>query len=326
MRLEPLLQHGGDRAVDISHHQPTDPRFYDQLARDFGSAIVRTTYGRTADREYVQHITELQSRGVEVWPYHFVRHAPGQTAAVQAAAIREALLEAEIRDMGEKRVCLDLEWNERFDGAFDGVYYRQLVRDLVSELGGWDAVFLYTSGGFWQYAGADADWFGAPWWVAHWVEAPSSGRWLFDGAQIRTHPGGDKAADFRFWLPPEVEANVKVALWQWTNVWAMTSDSLRSRWVDANVFLPGGHSLLYRPGQPEIGSGDMAFGEAISKVISHGRKASRRGWNGTGMYIYAGQLEGHDPFVTMHTASNTEQPGWLASQADMFADDWVLLE
>ena len=45
-----------------------------------------------------------------------------------------------------------------------------------------------------------------------------------------------------------------------------------------------------------------------------------------GMYIYLQVIEGHMPFITMHTAQGDEQPGWLASQADMLAHDWETVE
>ena len=32
-----------------------------------------------------------------------------------------------------------------------------------------------------------------------------------------------------------------------------------------------------------------------------------------------------DPYITMKTAGETMQPGWLASQADMLAEDWLIL-
>lgn len=32
-----------------------------------------------------------------------------------------------------------------------------------------------------------------------------------------------------------------------------------------------------------------------------------------------------DPHIDMYTAKGTMQPGWLASQADMLADDWMVV-
>ena len=33
-----------------------------------------------------------------------------------------------------------------------------------------------------------------------------------------------------------------------------------------------------------------------------------------------------DPHIDMFTAGGTMQPGWLASQADMLAEDWAIIE
>jgi len=40
------------------------------------------------------------------------------------------------------------------------------------------------------------------------------------------------------------------------------------------------------------------------------------------MHLYLTRFEGFEPCIVMHTAQSLEQPGWLASQADMLSDDW----
>lgn len=79
----------------------------------------------------------------------------------------------------------------------------------------------------------------------------------------------------------------------------------------------------------------MNFGEAI-ELLKKGKLVARKGWNGKNMHIYledsyvykipAGAFEGlsrkYDPAIIMYTAQGTHQPGWLASQADMLAEDW----
>lgn len=85
----------------------------------------------------------------------------------------------------------------------------------------------------------------------------------------------------------------------------------------------------------------MAFGDALV-AMKHGERVARHGWNGKDMYVFLA----HEPdFVTdadisafdqqevevgdmlvMKTAQNTFQPGWLASQADMLAEDWYIVE
>jgi len=65
----------------------------------------------------------------------------------------------------------------------------------------------------------------------------------------------------------------------------------------------------------------MTFGVALER-LKLGRKIARSGWNGKGMHLYLTRFEGFEPCIVMHTAQSLEQPGWLASQADMLSDDW----
>ncbi len=76
----------------------------------------------------------------------------------------------------------------------------------------------------------------------------------------------------------------------------------------------------------------MDFGKALVELKA-GKKISRSGWNGKGMWLVLltpatkelpGRAHGFnvDPCIAMKTAGNTLQPGWLANQADMLAEDW----
>jgi hypothetical protein len=97
----------------------------------------------------------------------------------------------------------------------------------------------------------------------------------------------------------------------------------------------------------------IPFGVAI-EAMKRGRRVARKGWNGKGMFVvYMSPLYlppystsdtarkvndrtakwiGEDTpldsqgYFAMFTATKQWQPGWLASQADMLADDWVILE
>ena len=80
----------------------------------------------------------------------------------------------------------------------------------------------------------------------------------------------------------------------------------------------------------------LTFGEALEEMKA-GKKVARKGWNGKGMYLYLadGKLlteeigDGSYPFtdtVVMKTADNKYCFGWLASQTDMLADDWHIVE
>lgn len=85
----------------------------------------------------------------------------------------------------------------------------------------------------------------------------------------------------------------------------------------------------------------LTFGEAL-EIAKAGGKIARKGWNGKGMYVFiAHDAEFRTPadigefmgvgvevrqMLVMRTADGALQPGWLASQADMLAEDWVCVE
>ena len=84
------------------------------------------------------------------------------------------------------------------------------------------------------------------------------------------------------------------------------------------------------------GEATFSFGEAI-KYLKRGMKVARKGWNGKGMYLFLADGEGLTSCfsasdfkctssVCMKTAQNTICVGWVASQADMFAEDWVFVK
>jgi len=98
---------------------------------------------------------------------------------------------------------------------------------------------------------------------------------------------------------------------------------------------------------------NMNFGLAIEAMLK-GKKVARRGWNGKNMFtVYMSPLNlppfntqgtnrkvndrtakwiGEDTpleslgYFAMFTADKKWQPGWLASQTDMLAEDWEILD
>lgn len=75
----------------------------------------------------------------------------------------------------------------------------------------------------------------------------------------------------------------------------------------------------------------MDFGSAILNLKER-HKVARRGWNGKEMYITLipsgnAMYQGYDMqnCIGMKTADCKMQPGWVPSQADMLAEDWVIL-
>ena len=95
----------------------------------------------------------------------------------------------------------------------------------------------------------------------------------------------------------------------------------------------------------------LTFGEAL-EALKAGARICRAGWNGKGMWLsLSGPLHGraiafesfwslHNaefarrnggsatvlPCITMKTATGEILMGWLASQTDMLAEDWMLVE
>lgn len=93
----------------------------------------------------------------------------------------------------------------------------------------------------------------------------------------------------------------------------------------------------------------MDFGQALN-ALKQGKKVARSGWNGRGMFIYlvkgttvtaenlrnealehVGYLQPTEDtmvkinsHIDMKTADGSIVVGWLASQADMLADDWEI--
>ena len=90
----------------------------------------------------------------------------------------------------------------------------------------------------------------------------------------------------------------------------------------------------------------MNFGEAI-ECLKRGQRVCRAGWNGKGMWLILVASTPNCPLkpgtpyqkalntpthgqgtvtinahIDMYTATGEMQPGWLASQTDMLADDW----
>ena len=93
--------------------------------------------------------------------------------------------------------------------------------------------------------------------------------------------------------------------------------------------------------------GHGTFGQALD-ALRHGKKVSRSGWNGKGMYLWLlpqntiqkswvkdpmllsvfGDRDELDCLgsIRMLTATGEVLTGWLASQTDMLAGDWGLVE
>lgn len=98
---------------------------------------------------------------------------------------------------------------------------------------------------------------------------------------------------------------------------------------------------LEEPCRFEVCAGElMSFGLAI-EAVKNGRKVAREGWNGKKQYVQlatcvsyktpSGEIVNadHDAIGNQALAfvgTSGVQLGWLASQADMLAEDWFVVE
>ena len=93
--------------------------------------------------------------------------------------------------------------------------------------------------------------------------------------------------------------------------------------------------------------GCVPFGYAITECVYHGKRITRRGWNGEGQFVrfeevcasHSGKIPANlnevvgevnkclvFHFKNRHTGETGIQVVWLASQGDMKANDWIVLE
>lgn len=90
----------------------------------------------------------------------------------------------------------------------------------------------------------------------------------------------------------------------------------------------------------------MDFSRALD-LVKYGKKVSRKGWNGRGMYVVyqkaypdgvavnvqtaqaigipVGTVRNFRPYLTMCTKQQDFVP-WVASQTDLLAEDWFVVE
>ena len=70
------------------------------------------------------------------------------------------------------------------------------------------------------------------------------------------------------------------------------------------------------------------FGKAIEEMKA-GKKVTRAGWNGKGMFVMLQKPYEHSkmrrPYIYMSPVDGELVP-WIASQSDMLAEDWFIAE
>jgi len=150
-------------------------------------------------------------------------------------------------------------------------------------------------------------------------------------------------SDFRRWDLPEDEKHLAdeegmLVEYEDTNHPNVEGGKGYVSWYPLNVF-----AEAYKA------SGEFSFGSAL-ELMKRGFKVARMGWNGKGMWIaistgnkelesiffwnkhskkFAEDNGGYAPVldtVIMKTAKDEVLMGWLASQTDMLAEDWMIVE
>ena len=117
-----------------------------------------------------------------------------------------------------------------------------------------------------------------------------------------------------------------------------------------------GYVITYRKGEPNeyvswcpkaqfeaagiSADNGLPFGYAMIQCLYFGKKIRRKNWNGIDQYIeyrcvnikYGEEDRNVNSFAfvfhgkNIHTGETNVQVGWLASQADLAASDWVIVE
>lgn len=119
----------------------------------------------------------------------------------------------------------------------------------------------------------------------------------------------------------------KITLPEWTGYWFMQDGQIKVMNRGGNVLnTPFLYDYEYRTDW-QITDGKRDFGGALI-AMKAGKRLAREGWNGKGMWIEI-QKPNEDsritlPYIFMHTAQGDYVP-WLASQADMLSEDWIIL-
>lgn len=149
----------------------------------------------------------------------------------------------------------------------------------------------------------------------------------------------------------------KIKLPHWTGYWKVEDNGVKMFCKDGRVLdLRESEDIFYTLGNivaddwevvgedydPELNIHTFGFGEAI-RLMKAGGKVARKGWNGKDMFIFIAEVCEFDtdadlscvshlegdlalPSIVMKTADDHFCIGWVATQMDMLADDWVQVE
>lgn len=136
----------------------------------------------------------------------------------------------------------------------------------------------------------------------------------------------------------------RVKLPEWQGYWFSSENKVKAFLADGSIAEDPWFDKYEGRTDFEITEGNLGFDFAI-RALKSGKKVARIGWNGKGMWLEfikatEYQIDGHNlpvntaapdgnvqsllPFICMKTADNKYVP-WLASQTDVLAEDWVVI-
>ena len=162
-----------------------------------------------------------------------------------------------------------------------------------------------------------------------------------------------------------LKQGAKVKCPEWAGYWSWEDDSIKIHTKDGRILdiresedVDYTMKFIMRDDWEIVGESDVkdlniqtfTFGEAI-RNLKAGKMVARKGWNGKGMFLYlskgyninvddivnrklceyfAGTSEDGivhiNSHIDMKAADGTVVIGWLASQTDMLANDWMIVE
>ena len=152
-----------------------------------------------------------------------------------------------------------------------------------------------------------------------------------------------------------LKQGAKIKLPEWAGYWKWEDNSIKMHCKDGRILdiretedIDYTLKFIMRDDWEIAGKADvkdlniqiLTFGEAI-RNLKAGKKVARKGWNGKSQYIELGTNSSYvnaanEVVNCDHEAIGNKaiafvgtsgvQMGWLASQADMLATDWVIVE
>lgn len=158
--------------IDVSHHQPPRSCDWGKL-RNEGKAeflIARACYGVKPDVSFVQHVRGAVDAGMVVGAYTFYRQT--QSWEEQHVAFEEQLHRVSY-GQGNLVPCVDLEWNDSYDGPVDRKKFNTEARALCERLAAdYGQCLVYFAPGFYEVLQRPAWLLDHAWWVAHYTREP----------------------------------------------------------------------------------------------------------------------------------------------------------